>query len=366
MSSIAKRRNGKWLARYRDESGKEFAKQFDRKIDGQRWLDEITTSIVTGIYVDPRAGKLTFRDYAGEWLSSQVLRPTSMANYEATLRLNVFPRIGDRPLTAIRPSELRSLVAWMSTEQRLAPRTVRVAMAVVSSVCKSAVLDRRIATSPCAGVKLPEVHKARLDILSTEQVVDLVDATPDDWRAVIVLGAGTGVRQGEMFGLTADRIDFLRRKVTIDRQLMALPRREPYLAPPKTKASVRTIPMPDVVVEALSEHIRAFGTKRDGLLFTPMFRSAFSAKVWRPTVKRAGLPTGTSYHDLRHYFASLLIRHGESVKTVQARLGHSSAAQTLDTYSHLWPDSDDRTRAAVDGVLGTAADHLRTRRTAME
>jgi integrase len=57
-----------------------------------------------------------------------------------------------------------------------------------------------------------------------------------------------------------------------------------------------------------------------------------------------------------------LIRHGESVKVVQARLGHASAAETLDTYSHLWPDSDDRTRDAVDSVLGALADSPRTER----
>ena len=62
--------------------------------------------------------------------------------------------------------------------------------------------------------------------------------------------------------------------------------------------------------------------------------------------------TGTGMHALRRYYASLLIRYGESVKTVQARLGHASAAETLDTYSHLWPDSDDRTREAIDSVLG--------------
>jgi integrase len=68
-------------------------------------------------------------------------------------------------------------------------------------------------------------------------------------------------------------------------------------------------------------------------------------------VANAGAPHGTGFHDLRHFYASLLIRHGESVKVVQARLGHASAAETLDTYSHLWPDSDHRTRAAVDAVL---------------
>ena len=62
-----------------------------------------------------------------------------------------------------------------------------------------------------------------------------------------------------------------------------------------------------------------------------------------------------TYHDLRHYYASLLIAHGESVKVVQRRLGHKRAVETLDTYSHLWPDSEDRTREAVDEVLGQAA-----------
>jgi integrase len=87
-------------------------------------------------------------------------------------------------------------------------------------------------------------------------------------------------------------------------------------------------------------------------------RASFYQRVWRPALKAAGLPAMTRFHDLRHYYASLLIRHGESVKTVQARLGHASATETLDTYSHLWPDSDDRTREAVDSVL--LADSVRT------
>lgn len=75
-------------------------------------------------------------------------------------------------------------------------------------------------------------------------------------------------------------------------------------------------------------------------------------EVWQPAARTAGLPPGTGFHALRHYFASPLIRHGESVRTVQARLGHATAAETLDTYSHLWPDSEDRPRAAVDEVFG--------------
>ena len=73
-------------------------------------------------------------------------------------------------------------------------------------------------------------------------------------------------------------------------------------------------------------------------------------------LQRVGPADGTGLHPLRHYYASLLIRHGESIKTVQARLGHATAAETLDTYSHLWPDSDDRTREAVDSQLSESGE----------
>jgi hypothetical protein len=138
--------------------------------------------------------------------------------------------------------------------------------------------------------------------------------------------------------------------------------RPSFLTAPKTAASVRTIPPPQVVLDALAAHLGAFPPLGDGFVFVtaagnPIRRTAYG-DVWRAAVKAAGAPAGTGFHQLGHFYASLLIRHGESVKTVQARLGHASASETLDTYSHLWPDSDDRTRTAVDSVL--LADCVRT------
>ncbi|MFI5510919.1 site-specific integrase [Mycobacterium sp. NPDC051804] len=179
----------------------------------------------------------------------------------------------------------------------------------------------------------------------------------------VTLAAGTGMRQGECFGLTVDRVRFLERSLTVDRQLVTLQGEVPTFGPPKTSASNRNIPLPQVVVDALAAHLAAFPAAPDGLVFTlsgkPITRQAFG-HIWRPAVAAAKIPTGTGLHALRHYYASLLIRHGESVKTVQARLGHASAVETLDTYSHRWPDSDDRTRDAIDSVLGSTADALRT------
>jgi integrase len=222
-----------------------------------------------------------------------------------------------------------------------------------AGIFKAAVRDRRVTTSPCEGARLPKRQPKRVEPLSTEAVAALLAAVPDRYRTLFVLAAGTGMRQGEVFGLTVDRINFLRRHVTVDRQLILVPGKEPFLAPPKTAASNRTIPLPQVVVDALAAHLAAFPAGPEGFVFTteagkPIRRTAFSAQVWQPAAHAAGLPPVETFHGLRHHYASLLIRHGESVKTVQARLGHASASETLDTYSHLWPDSEERTREAVD------------------
>jgi integrase len=360
MASIARRPDGTYRPRFRDATGKEHARHFKRKVEAQRWLDEMTAAMVTGQYVDPAAGRVTVREFAERWRASQVHRPTTAAHVETMLRRHVYPTLGQRRLSSVLPSDVQELVKRLSLD--LAPATVAVVHRILAGIFKTAVRDRRIVASPCEGTKLPKVHRRRIEPMTLEAVQALTEAMPDRYRALVTLAAGTGLRQGEVFGLTVDRVDFLRRQLTVDRQLVTMPDRAPYLAPPKTQASVRVVPLPHVVVDALAAHLAAWPA--DGFVFTtelgtPIRRTAFSDRVWRPAVKRAGL-SGVTPHSLRHFYASLLIRHGESVKTVQARLGHASAAETLDTYSHLWPDSDDRTRAAVDSVLGRAADSVRT------
>ena len=360
MASIARRPDGTYRPRFRDASGKEHARHFKRKIDAQRWLDEMTAAMVTGQYVDPAAGRVTFREYAERWRATQVHRPTTAAHVETMLRRHVYPSLGDKRLGSVLPSDIQSLVKQLSLD--LAPATVGVVHRILAGIFKAAVRDRRIVASPCEGTKLPKVHRQRIEPMTFEAVEALTAAMPERYRALVTLAAGTGLRQGEIFGLTVDRIDFLRRQLTVDRQLVTMPDRAPYLAPPKTQASVRVVPLPQVVVDAVAAHLATWPT--DQVVFStelgdPIRRTAFSERIWRPALKRAGL-SGVTMHGLRHFYASLLIRHGESVKTVQARLGHASAAETLDTYSHLWPDSDDRTRAAVDSVLGRVADSVRT------
>ena len=360
--NIAKRPDGRYRARYRDDAGKEHARHFDRKTDAQRWLDEVTADVLTGMYVDPRAGKITFGEYARKWQASRIHRRSTEKMVDVALRIHALPRFGDLPMASIRQSDIQRWVHELST--KLSPSTVRLTYTHTRAVFRAAEADRIIGRSPCQRIALPTIEKPEIVPLATEVVLAIEQHMPDHLRALITLMAGTGMRPGEATGLTLDRIDFLRRTVRVDRQLLRTGFGPHAFGPPKTKASHRTIPLPQVVVDSLAAHVAEFGTGVDEMLFTAVDGSMLSrdyvARAFRRAAAKADAAAGTHLHSLRHYYASLLIRHGESVKVVQARLGHSSATETLDTYSHMWPDSEDLTRAAVDEVLGATADYLRT------
>ncbi len=365
MAHVQKRA-GKWQARYRDGAGKEHAKRFNRKVDAERWLATTQADQLRGTYIDPAAGKVTFRAYAERWRTVQVHRPSTAQSVEQQLRLHVYPYLGDRPLATIRPSDIQALVQRLAVT--LSPSTTEVVFGRVVAVLRAAVRDRLIATSPCTDVRLPrKKHNSMLEVLSAEQVHALADAVPLRYRALVLTGAGTGLRPGELFGLALDRVDFLRRTIRVDQQLVRLRGKGVELAPLKTPASYRSVPLPDVVASALAIHLAEWPAHAElGVVFTNERGGAiqghpFSA-VWVTAARRADLPSWATPHDLRHYYASMLIQGGASVKVLQARLGHASAKTSLDTYGHLFPDEEDRTRAAIDLALGAAADSLRTER----
>lgn len=372
MASIKRRPDGAWRARYRDAAGKEHARHFARKVDGQRWLDEVTTSIVTGQYVDPRAGRITFRAVAEAWREAAPHGPSMRDMVERALKRHVYPVLGDRAIGSIRPSEVQ---AWV-TGLKLAPSSAGVVLGYVSSVFRSAVQDRIIASNPAEGARPPAARKVEVFIPELA-AVDVLRATlPDRYRAVVDLVIGSGLRQGEVDGL-----DFLRgRAIAVRQQLVSLSPNPLHVAEPKSEESRRTIPLAQRTLDVLAAHLAAhpargveledrrdpqkFARRTAALVFTTPAGSAISrsmwSQIWRPAARTANLPERVGLHCLRHWYASALIAHGESVKVVQRRLGHASAAITLDVYGHLWPTSDDQTRAAVEAALTAPADSVRT------
>ncbi|MGE3448707.1 MAG: tyrosine-type recombinase/integrase [Microbacteriaceae bacterium] len=349
---------------WRDPARRQRSKTFSRKADAERFARSIEVDKDRGQYIDPDAGAVTFDAYADRWLAGKVIRPSSLAALEDRLA-HARARLGPIRLRDITRSDVQAFVRALAATH--APTTVTGAYRVLSSVMTSAVEDRMIVTSPCRRIDLPRSEHGQIEPLRVDQVHALIEAADPRWRAYFVLLAGCGLRQGEAFGLTVDRVDFLRRTVRVDRQLVHLTG-APRLAPPKTPAAVRNVPLPSTVADELARHLERYGEGQDRLVFSttdrrPITRGS-SAHWIKMAVRAAGLPPSTSSHDLRHFYASALIAAGQSVKVIQARLGHRSAVETLDVYGHLWPDSEDETIVAVDALLAPGVASLLPERVA--
>lgn len=361
--SISKQPNGKYRARWREDDGKQRARHFTRKLDAEAFLATVRVDMDRGNYASPDAGRETVGEYAPRWAAGQPWRESSRDRTTFVIRSQIVPTFGSAPLRAVRPSSVQAWVGRMSASG-LAPSTVESYFRVLAAVMRAARRDKLIQDSPCDGIRLPRAEgtTSALVPLTTEQVHQLAAAVPEHYRALVITSAGLGLRQGEACGLTVDRVDFLRGKVRIDRQLVTPKAGAARFGPTKTASSNRVLTLPAVVGDALAAHLARFGPGEHGLIFTSSSGASVRRSTWQAAFARACRDTGidASTHDLRHYCASMLIAAGCSVTAVQHFLGHKNASETLDTYSHLWPDNEDKIRAAIDSGLGRSEDQMRT------
>jgi integrase len=365
MASIQKRPDGRWRARYRDEGGKEHAKHFPRKIDAQRWLDEVTTAVVTGSYVDPKSGKVTLNSFFADWSQRQLWAAGTAKAMSLAVRSCSF---GDVEFRNLKRSHVESWVKKMTVDG-LAPGTVKTRYNNVRSVLRGARNDKMLATDPADGVTLPRARKSEhaMTIPSPGDVGKLLGASEQWFQPFAAMCAFAGLRLGEAAAVQLTDIDFLRRTLHVQRQVQRVRKGEVAITPPKY-GSERLVHIPDGLVQLLAVHVERVGVHGDEQwLFLgdgglPPHQNTVGY-WWRKTVKDAGL-SGVKLHDLRHFYASGLIAAGCDVVTVQRALGHSKATTTLNTYAHLWPTAEDRTRSAAGAMmneaLGIPADSVRT------
>ena len=371
MASIQKRANGRWRARFRDEGGREHARHFERKVDAQAWLDEQTARIVRGEWADPRAGRESLRAYATRWQSIQVSSAGTARIVDNALRLHILPRLGDHRIGNIRRSDVQALVKWLEVRESrpanegepartLSAGSIRNIYEVLARVMDAAMEDRVISVSPCRRIALPKDHDDEVEVPTVEDVERVRSVLGERWQAIPVVLAGSGLRVGELLGLRLSDVDFLRRTVRVERQRL----QSHQIAPLKSKASRRTVPLGQVVIDTLAAHLAAYPPTADAL-FADELREPLTYRRWKRLLSDAAkvVEVDVTSHSFRHFAASALISGGASVKQVQTFLGHASAVITLRTYAHLWPGDEDRTRNVLDaalGPLGARADSLRT------
>ncbi|CCH79073.1 Integrase family protein [Nostocoides japonicum T1-X7] len=342
--------SGRIRARYRDEDGKQHSKTFTGSRAAQAWLRAQRTAVDEGTHTAP-GDKTTVSTYAKRWTDSRVYRESSQNQRATCLRHLTDSGLGARRMRAVKPTDIQAFVADRS--KVIGPQSMSSLYTFVKAIFAGAVEDRVIGRSPCTSkITLPKIERAKVVPLTVEQVQTLTAAMPERYRVGVTLQAALGLRISELLGLRVSDVDFLRRIVHVQQQLG---RGGHGFGPLKTPSSDRFIPLAKDVVPLLSAHVAAYPPGEDGTIITtgagkPPRQDKYSASFKVAVEKAENVPEGTTPHDLRHHFASVLLSKGVPVNVVADYLGHSNASLVLTTYGHLMPDSEDVVRGVLDSL----------------
>jgi integrase len=316
--------------------------------------DKMRASIVKA-----RRSAVTLADYALPLIQDPNLAQSSRDVYRKSLRKIAGTDLGDTPIARVTPAQVREFVNGLKVERRNVTQ-------FLAKVFNAAVDEGIIQVSPLkrAKVRRPTQQQKDIAVLSIAEVERLVQAArdgskdprsgPEQDALCIKLGAFTGLRGGEVAGLRVQDIDvdactiFVRRNVTDSSAGRTV-------GNPKTRAGMRKITVACSLIEELAAWIEANPPDADGYIFRTSHGNRISSYTLSRATQRAAERARlrpVSFHDLRHACASMLIRAGADVKTLQHYLGHASARITLDVYGHLLPQSDAAVAAAMETMIG--------------
>lgn len=349
-----------WQARWRDPAGRQRAKNFDRKVDADRYLLAMETDKLRGRYTDPRMARTPLTEWMAEYQATRVnLGLQTQARDEATVRNHILPSFGPWLIGSIQPIHVAQWVADLDA-RGYAPATVRKAYQLLAAALDAAVESGLIGRSPCRGVKLPKLETTgEIRFLDASEISHLAAAIDSRYSAMVLAAAYTGLRFSELRALRADRFDALRRTIRVVASIVES-KGQFYFEEPKSEASRRTVRVPPFLVDVLAAHLATNGDD-SGLIFSapgggPIRRSNFRRRIWLPAVAASVGPPCT-FHDLRHSHAALLIAQGEHPKVIQERLGHASIKTTLDTYGHLFEGLDEAAADRLEATFASADVH---------
>lgn len=399
MGYVRKTPAGTWKACWRDATGRQPSKTFRTRREASAFLATIEASAHNGTYVDPHAGRrVLFEPYATVWLNSHNTEITTHARDTSLIKTHLIPHWAKAPLARIDHSSVQKWVTGLSG--RLSPSTVGECHRLFSAVMNAAVLDRLIAVNPAKGTRLPKKRQSagsRQTISRDDFLTRLLPAAPERHRALVALAGGTGLRWGECIGLRWESVDLDAGQLTVERVAIEVSGHvtpKPY---PKSRAGRRIVPLPSMVADLLVQHRERYSNGPAGEVFTneagtPLRRTLFRARIWRPALVRAGLLGGVTedrsqdrqpwvaqwrtregitqtsrhrtqaqavkavaakaagglrFHDLRHSYASWLITSGVPVPDVQRVMGHERPTTTLAIYTHVQEGAENRVLSAL-------------------
>ncbi|MFE9363727.1 tyrosine-type recombinase/integrase [Streptomyces sp. NPDC006978] len=359
VASAAHGKGKRWQARYDDPNGKEITSLWGTKVEAEREVNRQESAKQTGSWLDPRAGRVTIERFALDtWLPAQSMISRSEVEVLGLLRRHLFSEWGPREMRSIKPSEAGAWQKLLITKYKLSGATPNRVARFARSIFRLAVIDRIIPVSPFEKITAPKLVEKEVQPPDVAEVRQLIAAAYNDrWCNMLEFTALTGLRSGEVRGLRLDRIDFLRRTILVDQQLVQEKGRGLYFDDLKTDAGLRTLPVTQRVLDLVAAYVQTHpvpaGGQGAGLVFTMPASELISRSTLDYAIKSICKKAGVKprhWHELRHHYASVLIAGGESPKVVQKRLGHKDVMTTLRTYAHLFAEAEEQTRDVLDAA----------------
>lgn len=349
--SIRKRKDGTWEARYTTGRDMKTGKQIQKSVYGKtqqevrKKLSQITNDIDNGVYTDP--AKIT----VGEWLDIFLkeyngnVKEFTQKSYENYVALHLKPMLGRVKLTALTAPMIQKayndILAGETSKKPLSAKTLKNCHGVLHKALSIAQKVGYIRFNPSDSVVLPHAEKPVIKPLDDNDIsAFLKEIKGHKYEDLFKITLFTGMREGEVLGLTWDCVDFKNKTITIEKQLICEKKKGgAYKFAPLKNSKTRTEQLPEALISIL-ERLHSLPTAHNemNLVFVDengkhLLHKTVAAN-YKAVVKKLGLPN-SRFHDLRHTFAVLSLQNGDSIKTVQENLGHATAAFTMQVYAHV-------------------------------
>lgn len=357
--TIRQRSDGRWEARYTVGQDPGTGKQIQRSVYGatqqevRKKLAQVTTDIDGGTYKEPC--KMTLSQWLDIWSTEYLggVKPKTVESYCCQIKIHIKPALGAVKLETLNTHMIQKFYNSLSKERNgkpgLSPKSIKIVHGVLHKALQQAVSIGYIKFNPSDACTIPRVERKEIKPLDNEAIIKFLKAIQGHrFEDVYLTLLFTGMRRGEVCGLTWDHVNLEKGTILINRQLQNIPGQPGAFRLVSTKSSKgRTISVAASVVEILKKHRAKQAEARllagpiwkdENFVFTDDVGSHLSPNTLYHNYKRLvasiGMPDAR-LHDLRHSYAVAALRAGDDIKTVQGNLGHHTASFTLDTYGHV-------------------------------
>lgn len=363
--NIRQRKNGLWEARYTAGRDPGTGRQVQKSLYGATQkevlekLRKVQTSIDNGSFIEP--SKLTVANWLDIWHKEYCcgLKPRTLKLYDGYINYRLKPALGAVKLQQLKSPQVQSYYNSLSLE--LSPKTIKNLHGLLHKAFQKAVEIGYLVANPTVACSLPRIEKPQIKPLDEVQIAEFLKAIKGNrYESLYITSLFTGLRQGEVMGLTWDCVDFTAGTMCVYRQLQRINGEYQFVSLKNDKA--RTITIANSIIEVLQNQKdrqnewkeKASSVWEDsGLVFTDEIGGHLVRETLYRDFKKLVLELGYNvrFHDLRHSYAVISLASGDDIKTVQENLGHHTAAFTLDTYAHATAKMKKESAARLDAFI---------------